>query len=875
MTILDSKARRRQAWRRAPAILLLALCSCFGTVLDEGFRRDGIIEVRVGDCAVRPFTKADRLSGCEEASSGAFIAIYRTEDGLLEDVVDVAPECFLALQGGVEYDFFLVGNLNGIRISDGRAISLHAVLGESFPQTRSELISYEYMLDGGQVAGKGWRRESAADITFLGIPYAGQRLAVTAETLITEGGLCFPDAAYLFSKVRVTVDHSLMDHGNTMAQDWFLNVSLSVRQANACLLPFSSAMSYARSSEDIIGTESDAVSSCFDYDVNMPNGTQVTYTLYVPANNQGRLLTGNMDAGKKTPAELYAAGHGEKASLCTYVEFTGAVSSVAGGFCGDVKYRFYLGADACSDFSVLPGVEYRVTLTLTVDGIFGDVWKATNSVIDFRELLLYRSWSYDSELSDDETITLNVGWNTDLYVRCDDGKGTDLLWNSSFDGPGWTPGGLDDTGLRCSFWNAADADAEWMEDCGVSARWNRSKRCLSFSVSDEALFQAHCGESRRMEIYAAPGNAGSCRTFILKLDDATTADVGGYTFTTSPVYVNSQRRIRYERESSVTDPPTAVSIIIDYAYIGDYDLDETGVIDLGVLPEGRHLIDMEVMWSDRSEWGMVCADVFAIPTVSVSFGEKTIQSACYKDVRDDDGNPYVAHRRSWGRIWVEFSPQGMWDGYDARMDASCGAIHSKSGETIDIVSTGVGRGEILLDFTLGDSTCTVSVPYLSYEEVTFRAAEEHGWLVLINNNVSVGWESLVNTMTGTLHASVRWSLNLKLWCNDNSSASGSWGPFTDTSMSVADGSRHLRSFHDEFRDLRKSFENGHSLQDATRLEGKITFRVTFGSSYYLANVTGATFADFSGMVEGECSTPSAHPLLQHWSVNSSRFYGLR
>ena len=188
---------------------------------------------------------------------------------------------------------------------------------------------------------------------------------------------------------------------------------------------------------------------------------------------------------------------------------------------------------------------------------------------------------------------------------------------------------------------------------------------------------------------------------------------------------------------------------------------------------------------------------------------------------------------------------------------------------------GFGEGEILLDLALGESVCTVSVPYVSYEEVVFRAAEEHGWLVLVTNNVSVGWDSFVNAYTGTLHAGVVWSLRLTLRCADGSSVSGSWGPFSDVSASVADGSRHVRDFHDEFRSLRHSFESGHRLQDAERLEGRMTFRVTFGSRFYLANVSGATFADFSGMVEGECTTPSAHPLLQHWGANSSRFYGFR
>ena len=875
MSFKELIIRKTQAWRRTPAIMLLALCSCFGSVLDEGVHREGITEVKVMDCGVRPFTKANRLSGCEEASSGAFIAIYRTETDALESVINAVPGCSLSLNDGVEYDIFLVGNLNGVRLSDGKTTSLCDVLDKKFPSTRSELISYEYMLDGGVIEGTGYRRETAADIASLGIPYSGRRMAVTPETLVAEGGLYFHDTAYLFAKVKITVDHSRLDHGDAAAQDWFRNVSLSTRQANARLCPFSSMTSFARASSDIIGPESGDIESCFDYDLDMPNGTQVSYVLYVPANAQGTLLEGNTDANRKTPSGLYDAGYREKSDLCTYVEFTGTVSQSAGGFVGNVKYRFYLGADACSDFSVLPGTEYHVTLTLSVEGVFGSSWKVTNSLDDYRKIHLYKNMSFTNEIMNGEMISLADEWDTDVFVRCDNGEGTDLLKNGSFDGEEWTPLGLDDLGLKCSFWNSTDADAEWLSTCGVTVQWVPRRRCFTFKVADKELFQVHSGEKRQLEIYADPGDGRCSCAFTLELIDASMAIVGGIVFTAKSTYTGISCVVTHERQDILDDPPTAVSILIDGKYIGDYDLDTDGIIDFGPLSEGGHLVDMEVMWNDRSEWDMVYFDVYQPPTVSVSFGQRTMLSAQYKDVCDDDGNPYIVQRWSWDRIWVEFSPQGRYDTYETRMEGKCGAIASKSGQTIYIVSKSPGEGKICIDFTLEDSVYTVSVPYLVYEEITFRAAEEHGALVLINNNVSVGWESLTNTKTGKLYASVRWSLSLSLICSDDSRVSGSWGPFADISMTVADGSRHVRNFHDEFKALRKSFENGHSLQDAERLEGEMAFWVTFGLQYYVANVSGATFANFSGMVEAKCRTTSAHSLLQHWMENSSRFFGLK
>lgn len=859
--------------RRLPAALLLAVVSCLGgALLEERSCPEGYVEVKLGDCGVNPLTKGTLLAGCEDASSGAFVAVYRSDTGVFECAKDVAPGVTFLLREGFEYDFFLLGNLNYIRQDNGQVSNLRAALGDDFPEHRSELVGFDYMLDGGNVGSSIWRRESSADIVSYGIPYSGFRMGVTAEELKAEGELTFSDVSYLFAKVEVTVDHSQLDYGIDAAEDWFRNMTLSVRQANGRLYPFSSSAPAAKSSADIVGGVSDPMDTCFDYEASMVNGSQVTYVLYLPANVQGVLLEGNMDPSRKTPEGLEGAGEGEKAGLCSFVEFTGAVSVVPGGFRGDLRYRFFLGLDSCSDFSVLPGRSYHVSLVLSVEGVFGAVWKVSGSLVDQRVLRLFRDGSRAQELPYGGTLSLCAGRAAEAFVRCDDGSGRDLMYSSSFDGIGWTPRGLDDFGLRCSFWDVSDGDAVWLSECGIVAAWDRARRCLVFTVDDEALFAGHVGERRLLEVYGVPGDGGCWRSFTLELVDFASVSAGGYRFVVKPSYVGTSSVLRHERDGMLPASAEEVSVSVDGAYLGDYGLLSDGDIDLGVLSEGVHEIGIEVVGVGGEQ---LLAEVCAVPAVSVTFGRRSLQTTCWKKVRDADGRPYVVHRRSWGRIWVDFQPQGRYESMAVRMTGGAGSLYSVSGTVADINSSGIGEGEILLDFSLGDSVCTVSVPYVSYEEVVFRAAEEHGWLVLINNNVSVGWESFENSVTGTLYASVRWALRLTLRCSDGSSVSGRWGPFTDTSVTVADGSRHLRNFHDEFKTLRQSFESGHRLQDADRLEGEMSFRVSFGSRYYLANVSGSTFADFSGMVEAVCETSSAHPLLQHWGANSSWFYGLR
>lgn len=863
------------------AVLLLVLSSCLRGLLSEGPScPEGFVAVKVAGCGAPALTKGSRLGGCEEASSGAFVAVYRSSDGVLQCVTDVQDGTEIVLHEDVEYDFFLMGNLNYIRRDDGEVCNLREALGADFPVTRESLMEFPYRFDGGNVGTTVWRREGAADVVSLGIPYSGSRMGVTPGQLNAEGGLYFQDASYLFAKVVLTVDHSQMDGGAALAEDWFRNVSLSVRQVNCSLFPFSSSFPCALSADDILGGEGDPLEDCFDYDGCMVNGSRVEYTLYVPANVQGVLLEGNADPSLKTPGGLVSAGKGEKAGLCTYVEFIGSVSSEGGGYRGDVRYRFFLGADSCADFSVLPGRVYHITLALSVEGVFRGVWKVSGSIVDQRTLGLFRDAPRADSVPYGGTLSLGAEQALEVFVSCDDGAGRDLFVLSTFTGPGWHPRGLDDVGLGCSFWDPSDGDSAWLSECGIGAEWDRARRCLVFRVMDEARFRPHIGESRLLEVCALPGDGACWRSFTLELVDLSAVVSGGYFFTVGPAYVGTSSILSFSRREFGGEGPSYVSVSLDGSYWGDYPLGTDGEVDLGVLSEGEHDVDLELCYEGGgSVWEMVRAEVCPVPTVSVTFGQRSLMSTCWKKVRDADGNPYVAHRRSWGRIWAEFTPQGRWDGVSFRTQETFFSLTPVPGSptTVDIDSRGYGDGEILLDFTLGESVCTVSVPYISYEEIVFRAMEEHKALeVFFTNVIWVGWTSFVNATTGTLHATVVWNLSLSLLCSDGTRRSGRWGPFTDVSAEVGGGARYLRNFKNEFKELKKEFQDsGHRLTDAERLEGEMSFRVTFGSRYYVANVSGATFSDFSGMVEAVSETPSAHPLLQHWMRNSSWFYGYR
>ena len=99
-----------------------------------------------------------------------------------------------------------------------------------------------------------------------------------------------------------------------------------------------------------------------------------TIYFYSLENVQDNLLPQNKDPWQKVPEAL-----GSKAELCTYIE---AVGTFEEGFLfkGSVTYRFYLGKDNTSDFSVIRNSDMHVTLTLTGDGLTEISWKVEPDV---------------------------------------------------------------------------------------------------------------------------------------------------------------------------------------------------------------------------------------------------------------------------------------------------------------------------------------------------------------------------------------------------------------------------------------------------------------------------------------------------------------
>lgn len=101
------------------------------------------------------------------------------------------------------------------------------------------------------------------------------------------------------------------------------------------------------------------------------NGEKVS--LYFVENLQGELLPGNTDRRKKVPSVLGSVGSALPAS-CTYIEITADVTTSAAKYT-DGRYRFYLGQNQTTDFSIRRNTLYEVTLDFTQNMVSEEEWR--------------------------------------------------------------------------------------------------------------------------------------------------------------------------------------------------------------------------------------------------------------------------------------------------------------------------------------------------------------------------------------------------------------------------------------------------------------------------------------------------------------------
>ena len=263
-----------------------------------------------------------------------------------------------------------------------------------------------------------------------GIPMAGQML-VSRENVL-EGGISTIIVERLMAKITVAVDHSGITGGLDGAG--VRNSSVYMRNVANLVRPFAPEdRRKALSTADIFGGDT-GHSTDTDYDVfaastSMDNESE-TLTFYVPENRQGQ-LTGFSEQRYKSEEYIL------EAPLCTYVEFNAVKDGSADGVGGNVKYRYYIGANDWNEFSVRRNEIYPIRLLLTWDGLFLDHdWRIDNSDLsDSRRLRLSAVPStLDDSFSDLGRINRNA--TSSVYVSFTRDLGSTWV-NSAKDMDGW------------------------------------------------------------------------------------------------------------------------------------------------------------------------------------------------------------------------------------------------------------------------------------------------------------------------------------------------------------------------------------------------------------------------------------------------------
>lgn len=94
-----------------------------------------------------------------------------------------------------------------------------------------------------------------------------------------------------------------------------------------------------------------------------------TVALFFIENLQGVLLPNNTDRRNKIPSIV-----GEAAKSCTYIEITADIQTASAKYTNG-KYRFYLGQDETTDFSIRRNTVYNATLDFTQNMVSEEEWR--------------------------------------------------------------------------------------------------------------------------------------------------------------------------------------------------------------------------------------------------------------------------------------------------------------------------------------------------------------------------------------------------------------------------------------------------------------------------------------------------------------------
>lgn len=200
--------------------------------------------------------------------------------------------------------------------------------------------------------------------------------------------------------------------------------SVRLRQAALDMAPFGPSGSIPDNVEDAgdYASETDLVT--------LNNGGTVYF--YCLENDRGVLLPDNTDIWGKVPDKIP-----DVADKCTYIEVAAAIADNPDGYSGEVIYRFYLGKNTTSDFSVVRNTCYTVSLTTSEDGLDKRGWLIDTSGLWIDPLFNFNppdipeyvgQWVKISFPNAGENRTVRAGYGEDEIIVGAEHNGVDSLF---------------------------------------------------------------------------------------------------------------------------------------------------------------------------------------------------------------------------------------------------------------------------------------------------------------------------------------------------------------------------------------------------------------------------------------------------------------
>ena len=338
------------------ASLIMILCSCTQQIQEEFWNPSSYGNqetVPVDFCISVDDSLMTKSSITASESAIKNINIYAYYGGMLETSTysESSSGLSLNLVVGRSYNIYALANTGKVNA----------------PTTETALQSYRYSITSVSDLNKGLP---------MSFRQGGFVVGSTSKVNIR--------LQRLISRIRFSIDKSALKD--------FQVTDVKLCQAALKVSAFSTGSKAGSTSE--VGDGDYATSS----DIALLNSGG-TVTFYALENCQGVLLPNNTNADNKIPEKIQS-----DSDLCTYLEMTASFKGEYKGVAVEsdhVKYRFYLGADNCTDFNIERNKDIVINLTLTEDRIFDESWK-----VEYGEDLPTVTYSLEASNSQ---ISINAG----------------------------------------------------------------------------------------------------------------------------------------------------------------------------------------------------------------------------------------------------------------------------------------------------------------------------------------------------------------------------------------------------------------------------------------------------------------------------------